>query len=136
VSLGDLAALYAICVVVFFMLDLVWLATATPRLYRPRLGDLLDPKPKLGVAAIFYLAYVVGVVALAVVPGLDQGSVVVALWHGALFGFLAYATYDLTNLATIRNWPWQISVVDMAWGTILNSLVAVAGYYAGVWLDM
>ena len=98
--------------------------------------DLLAKQPKLGVAAAFYLLYVVGIVALAIVPGLQEGSVVGALWRGALFGFLAYATYDLTNLSTIRDWPWQLSLIDMTWGTILNSVVAVAGYYGGRWLGL
>ena len=135
-SFGKLAALYGICVAVFFALDFVWLSTATTRVYQPFLGDLLAKTPRLGVAAAFYLLYVVGIVALAVVPGLQQGSVVTALWRGALFGLLAYATYDLTNLSTIRDWPWQVSVIDMVWGTTLNSLVAVAGFYAGRWLGL
>jgi uncharacterized membrane protein len=136
VSFGKLAALWAICTVVFFALDFAWLSTATSRIYQPYLGDLLAEKPNLGVAAVFYLFYVVGVVALVVVPALQEGNVVGALWRGALFGFLAYATYDLTNLATIRDWPWQISVIDMVWGTTLNSLVAIAGFYAGRWLGL
>ena len=135
-TFGKLAALYAITTVVFFALDFVWLSTATSRIYAPYLGDLLSKTPKLGVAAAFYLFYVVGILALAVVPGLREGAMVGALWRGALFGLLAYATYDLTNLATIRDWPWQVSVIDMIWGTSLNSVVAVAGYYAGRWLGI
>ena len=135
-SFGKLAALYGISVVVFFAIDFVWLSTATSRIYKPYLGDLLADQPKLGVAAGFYLLYVVGILALAVIPGLQEGSVVGALWRGALFGFLAYATYDLSNLATIRDWPWQVSAIDMVWGTTLNSAVAVASYYAGVWLGL
>ena len=133
---GKLIALYGICIAVFFALDFTWLTTTMTRIYQPMLGDLLAKQPKLGVAAAFYLLYVVGIVALAIVPGLQEGSVVGALWRGALFGFLAYATYDLTNLATIRDWPWQLSVIDMTWGTVLNSLVAVAGYYGGRWLGL
>ena len=135
-SFGKLAALYAICVAVFFALDFAWLSTATTSIYQRYLGDLLAKQPRLGVAAAFYLLYVVGIVALAVVPGLREGSMVGALWRGALFGLLAYATYDLTNLSTIRDWPWQVSVIDMIWGTTLNSLVAVAGYLAGRWLGL
>ena len=135
-SFGRIAALYGICVVVFFALDFAWLSTATARLYKPMLGDLLSDQPKLGIAAVFYLAYVVGIVALAVVPALREGDVVGALWRGALFGFLAYATYDLTNLSTIRDWPWQISAIDLAWGTTVNTLVAVAGFYAGRMLGL
>lgn len=135
-SVGKLIALYGICVAVFFALDFTWLSIATTRIYQPMLGELLAKQPKVAVAAAFYLLYVVGVVALAVVPGLREGSVVGALWRGALFGLLAYATYDLTNLSTIREWPWQVSVIDMAWGTTLNSLVAIAGFYGGRMLGL
>jgi uncharacterized membrane protein len=74
---------------------------------------------------------VIGVVALAVMPGLREGAVLAALWRGALFGLLAYATYDLTNLATLQGWPWELAVVDMIWGTVLTGTVSVIGYYAG-----
>ncbi|TLM98346.1 MAG: DUF2177 family protein [Actinobacteria bacterium] len=133
---GKLLALYGITTAAFFAMDFVWLSTATSRIYKPYLGDLLAPQPKLGVAAGFYLVYVVGILALAVVPGLREGSMVAALWRGALFGLLAYATYDLTNLATIRDWPWQVSAIDMVWGLTLNSVVTVVGYYAGRWLGV
>jgi uncharacterized membrane protein len=126
-----LIALYGICAAVFFAIDFVWLSTATERIYRPYLGDLLADQPRIGVAAAFYLVYVVGILALAVVPGLQEGALVGALWRGALFGFLAYATYDLTNLATIEGWPWQVSAIDIVWGTALNTAVAAAGYIAG-----
>lgn len=133
---GKYLALYAITTAVFFALDFVWLSTATSRIYQPYLGDLLSPKPNLPVAAAFYLVYVVGVLALAVVPGLREGAIAGALWRGALFGLLAYATYDLTNLATIQGWAWQVSVIDMVWGTTLNTLVAGAGFLAGRWLGI
>ena len=133
-SFGKLAALYGICTAVFFALDFAWLSVSTERLYKPMLAGLLSEQPKLGVAAAFYLLYVVGIIALAVLPGVRQGSAVAALWRGALLGLLAYATYDLTNLSTIRDWPWQISAIDLAWGTTVSSLVAVAGFYAAKWL--
>jgi uncharacterized membrane protein len=132
-SFSRVAALYGVCIVAFFALDFVWLSQATPRIYKPALGSLLSEQPKLGVAAVFYLLYVVGVVVFAVVPALQQGNVVEALWRGALFGFLAYATYDLTNLATLRDFPWRIAAIDMVWGTVLNTAVAAVGYYAGVY---
>ncbi len=133
---GKLVALYAITTLVFFALDFIWLSTATSRIYQPYLGDLLSPTPNLAVAGVFYLFYVVGLLALAVVPGLKEGLLVGALWRGALFGLLAYATYDLTNLATIQGWAWQVSVIDMIWGTTLNTVVAGAGYFAGRWLGL
>jgi uncharacterized membrane protein len=135
-NLGKMAALYGITAAAFFALDFVWLSTATSRIYKPMLGDLLAEKPQLAVAAVFYLIYVVGILVFAVLPGLQDGAVLGALWRGALFGLLAYATYDLTNMSTLRDWPWQISVIDMVWGTTLNGLVAVAGFYAGRWLGM
>lgn len=133
---GKLVALYGITTLVFFAIDFVWLSTATSRIYQPYLGDLLSPKPNLPVAAAFYLFYVVGILALAVIPGLKEGALMGALWRGALFGLLAYATYDLTNLATIQGWPWQVSVIDMIWGTALNTAVAAAGFFAGRWLGL
>ena len=133
---GKLVALYGITTLVFFAIDFVWLSTATSRIYQPYLGDLLSPKPNLPVAAVFYLFYVVGILALAVIPGLQEGALMGAVWRGALFGLLAYATYDLTNLATIQGWPWQVSVIDMIWGTALNTVVAAAGYFAGRWLGL
>lgn len=135
-SFAKLAGLYVISAIVFFAIDLVWLTFATKRIYQPYLGSLLAESPKLGVAAGFYLLYVVGVLALAVVPGLREGALVGALWRGALLGALAYATYDLTNLATIQGWAWQVSVIDIVWGTMLTGVVSVAGYVAGRWLGL
>lgn len=130
-SVGKLALLYLASVVAFFAIDLVWLSTMTSRLYQPRLSHLLAAEPRLAVAAGFYLLYVAGVVALAVLPGLQQGSLVAALWRGALLGLIAYATYDLTNLATLRDWPLDITVIDLVWGTTLTGAVSAIGYYAG-----
>ena len=133
---GRWIGLYIACAVTFFALDFVWISIATPRLYKPYLGSLLAEKPNLGVATAFYLIYVVGLILLAVLPGLRGGSLVGAVWRGALLGLLAYATYDLTNLATIQGWAWQVSAADLVWGTALNATVAAAGYLAGLWLGL
>lgn len=133
---SKLIYLYLLTMVVFFALDFVWLSTATSRIYKPYLGDLLAEKPNLPVAAAFYLFYVVGILALAVVPALSNGNVWEAVWRAALFGALAYGTYDLTNLATIKGWAWQVSAIDIVWGTALNSVVAAASYHIGVWLGL
>ncbi len=130
-SLGKMLLLYGACVVAFFMIDLVWLSTMTSRFYKPRLGALLAENPRLGVAAGFYLLYVVGIVVFAVVPALREGGAATALWRGALFGLLAYATYDLTNLSTIEGWPWDLTIVDLVWGTTITGAVSFIGYYAG-----
>jgi len=130
-SAGKLLIVYGASIAAFFAVDLVWLLTATPRIYKPRLGDLLAEQPKLAVAAGFNLLYVVAVVALAVVPGLREEALTGALWRGALLGLIAYATYDLTNLATIRDWPWQIAAIDIVWGTALTTVVTAVGYFVG-----
>lgn len=134
--LSKLIYLYLLTTAVFFAIDLVWLSTATSRIYKPYLGDLLAEKPNLPVAGLFYLVYVVGILALVVVPALNSGNVWEAVWRAALFGALAYGTYDLTNLATIKGWPWQIAVIDIIWGTALNTAVGTASYYIGMWLGL
>ncbi len=128
------AGLYGLTAVVFFAIDLVWLSTATSRIYQPRVGDLLLDKPNLPVAALFYLLYVVGVLFLASLPGYEKASLTDAVMRGAVFGLLAYGTYDLTNLATLKGWAWQITVIDMVWGTVLTGFVAGAGYAIARWL--
>ena len=91
----------------------------TSRFYRPAMGELLADKPRLGVAVAFYLLYVAGLLVLAVIPAVERGSLPRAAMLGAIAGLLAYGTYDLTNHATLRGWPWQITLVDMVWGTLL-----------------
>ncbi|MBN2248056.1 MAG: DUF2177 family protein [Coriobacteriia bacterium] len=135
-SLTKLAMLYVITTVAFFVVDLVWLSTATKRIYEPYIGHLLSSSPKLAVAAGFYLLYVVGVLALASIPGLREGALLGALWRGALLGLLAYGTYDLTNLATLEGWAWQVTVIDLIWGTAVTSFAATVGYFAGRWLGL
>jgi len=110
--------------VLFLAADMVWLGTMTGRFYRPVLGDLLLAKPNLLPAAVFYLSYPVGLVIFAVMPGLRGGGVTQAAIWGALFGLFTYATYDLTNQATLRNWSSVLTVVDVAWGTILGAFAA------------
>lgn len=126
--------LYGLTTAVFFGIDLVWLTTATGLVYKPYIGDLMLEKPNLPVAAAFYLLYVVGVLVLASLPGYEKGSITVAITRGALFGLLAYATYDLTNLATLKGWAWQVSAIDLVWGTTLTGTVAAAGYLFARWL--
>lgn len=125
---------YVATAVVFFGLDFVWLGQMQAVLYRPRLGAMLLDKPNLPVAAVFYLLYVVGVVAFAVLPAAEQGSWVRALGNGALLGLVAYGTYDMTNLATLAGWSVVVSVADMAWGVVLTGVAATAGYGVMRWL--
>jgi len=130
------AELYGLTAIVFFAFDFVWLSTATSRIYKPYVGDLLLDKPNMPVAAAFYLLYVVGVLFLATLPGYDKGSISDAFLRGAVLGLLAYGTYDLTNLATLKGWAWQVSVIDMVWGTLLTGTVAAIGYLFARWLQV
>lgn len=114
----------------FLAFDAIWLGYMTSRFYRPALGDLLADKPRLGVAVVFYLLYVAGLLLLAVIPAVERGSLARAAMVGAITGLMAYGTYDLTNHATLRGWPWQVTLVDMTWGTFLSSVAACAGYLA------
>lgn len=119
---------YVATAVVFFALDFVWLGTVANRFYRGQLGPLMAEQVNIPVAAAFYALYVVGLVIFSVAPALATGSWKTALLYGALFGFFAYATYDLTNLATLRDWPPMLSVVDLIWGTALSGTAATLGY--------
>jgi len=123
-----LVFLYGATGAVFWPLDLLWLGIVAKDLYRSRLGDMLLPQPNLAAAAAFYLIYVVGIVVFAGRPALASDSWLTALGLGMLFGFLAYATYDLTNLATLKDWPLALSLVDMAWGAVLTGTAAALGF--------
>ena len=111
------------------VLDAIWLTQAGPRLYRPAIGELLAPKPDMRAAIAFYLIYVAGIVFLAVAPALRDGSMMRATVAGAALGLVAYATYDLTNQATLRVWPLHVTLIDIAWGTALTAIAAASGYW-------
>ena len=110
----------------FGMLDAVWLSLMGPRLYRPTLGNILLTNVNLPAAIAFYLIYPIGILVFATLPALKAGSVGPALMYGALFGLLAYATYDLTNQATLRNWTLQLTLADMAWGSVASAVASTA----------
>ncbi|MFT4912194.1 MAG: putative membrane protein [Brevundimonas sp.] len=113
----------------FAAIDAVWLTTMTDRFYKPLLGPLLAPEPDLKVAVIFYLVSIFGTVFLAVLPALKAGSWRRATLNGAVLGFVAYATYDLTNQATLVQWSTQLTIVDLCWGTVLTAVSATGGYF-------
>ena len=121
-------AAYGFTATVFLVIDLIWLSQIAKAFYFERLGDLLLDKPNLAAAAAFYAIYVVGIIIFSVAPALRADSATSALTYGALFGFFAYATYDMTNYATLRNWPLEVSLVDIAWGTCLTGVSALIGY--------
>ncbi len=125
---------YIASLIVFGALDAIWLTTMTSRIYRPVLGDILLSDLRIAPALAFYLLYPVGLVVFAAMPALRAGSAGTALAHGALFGLIAYATYDLTNYATLRSWTLQITLIDLAYGTVVAALTALAAYQAARWV--
>lgn len=126
------ALAYAGAAVVFLAADLVWLGTIAKDLYRSQMGHLLAAEFRLGPAALFYLMYVAGVVYFAVNPALASGRSLDAIVPGAILGFLAYGTYDFTNWAVMRDWPVGLTFIDLAWGTALTALAAVAGAFVAL----
>lgn len=120
--------LYVCSALAMLPLDALWLGTVGRTFYKRELGDLLLDRPAWGAALAFYLLYPIGVVVFAQTPALRDGSWLTALAMGALFGLLAYATYDLSNLATIRGFTTAVALLDMAWGAVLTALVAAIGF--------
>ena len=120
---------YFISGIVFLGLDAVWLSVMGTPLYRAQLGNLVLEKFLLAPAIVFYLAYPVGIAVFAVGPGLQAASGAVAFGYGVLFGFLAYVTYNLTNMATVRGWSSLVTVADIGWGSAATGAAALAGYW-------
>lgn len=124
-----LAGLFA-----FLLIDFIWLKYVALGFYRSNIGHLMLDKPNLAIAGLFYLVYVLGVVILAVNPALEKGQWTTAVIYGGLLGLVAYGTYDITNLATLKSWPPIVSIVDMIWGTVLTASVATISYFVTVGL--
>ena len=120
---------YVAALLTFLSADMAWLGTMAPRFYRPTLGDIAISGVNLPPAMVFYAAYPVGLLIFATNPALKSGSITTAVVYGALFGFFTYATYDLTNYATLRNWTLQLTLVDVAWGTILAAITSVVIFW-------
>lgn len=119
--------------VVMIALDMLWLGVVAKPIYRQGIGHLMADKPNVAVAVMFYLLYAIGVVIFAVAPSDTAASWEGAVLMGALFGFFAYATYDLTNLATLRDWPVRLSMIDIVWGTVVSAASAAGGKAALDW---
>lgn len=131
--LTNISVAYVATAVAFFGLDFVWLSTISTTFYKSRIGALLLDQPNFGVAGVFYLFYVAGILYFAVLPALNGGGWTTALISGALLGLFAYGTYDMTNLATLKGWSVPVSIVDMAWGTALTATASCFGYLATAW---
>ena len=121
--------LYAIALPVFFAIDIVWIGFVAKDFYRQQIGYLLRSDVNWVAAIIFYLLFIVGLVFFVISPAVEKGSWAYALLVGALFGLVCYATYDLTNLATTKDWPLLLTIVDLAWGAVLAASVSTVTYF-------
>jgi uncharacterized membrane protein len=121
--------LYLIALPVFLAIDMVWLTVVAKNFYAKHLGYLMAKSPNLIAAFIFYLIFIAGLIFFVITPALDKRMWMHALLAGAFFGLVTYATYDLTNLATVRDWPLIITVIDLIWGTVLSASVSVISYF-------
>jgi len=126
-------AAYAGTAIVMVALDMLWLGVIAKSMYQQGIGHLMTDEPNVGVAVVFYLLYALGVMIFAVSPQHNGSSWAMTLTMGALFGFFAYATYDLTNLATLRDWPLRLSLIDIGWGTLVSAVSAAGGKAALDW---
>ncbi len=124
--------LYAITLPVFFAIDMVWLGLISKNLYQRELGYLMKANVNWAAGLLFYLLFIVGLVVFVITPALQSHSWMTAVMLGALLGLISYATYDLTNLATVKDWPLLITVIDLIWGTVLSASVSVISYLIAV----
>ncbi len=123
--------LYLVTFLSFLAIDSLWLGLAAPKFYRSQIGFIMAEDPNLIAAGVFYLLFIAGLVFFVVQPGVSDHSLLQAVARGAWFGLVTYATYDLTNLATLAGWPILLTVVDMLWGTTLTALVTLVSVWVG-----
>lgn len=125
----DFLITYLITLVVFFVIDIAWLGLVAKNFYKKQIGFLMRDKTNWIAALIFYFIFILGLVFFVIDPALQSESMLEALLRGLFFGFITYATYDLTNLATLDKWPIKVTIVDLIWGTTLGGLVSVISYF-------
>jgi uncharacterized membrane protein len=125
-----IAIRFAVVLLVLIVGDAAWLSYFARAMFRPVLGDILLDTPRWSAAVLFYLIYAAGVMVFPLAMGLHKDSLGTAILYGALFGFLAYVTYDLTNLATIKSWTVPLALIDMGWGALLTAAATAAGFAA------
>ena len=131
---GFYIKLYLVTLLAFFAIDILWMGVVARRFYGKYLAYLMAPNTKWLAAVLFYLLFIAGLLVFVVLPGLQAASLSKTLLLAAFFGLVTYATYDLTNLATVKDWPILVTVVDLLWGTTLSVLVSLVAFFAGRWL--
>ena len=119
---------YLLAAGLFVAIDAIWLTAMSKRFYAKYLKGFLAPKPNFAAAGVFYAIYILAIVVFVLNPGLEGDSLGFVAGHGALLGLAMYATYDLTNQATLKNWPTVLTIVDMAWGTIVTAAVSILAF--------
>ncbi len=121
--------LYAVTFPVFFLIDIAWLGLIAKNFYSKHLGFIMSPTPNWAAALIFYLLFIAGIILFVISPALEKNSWTHALIFGLLFGLMTYATYDLTNLATLKNWPLIVTIIDLVWGMSISSSVSIITFF-------
>jgi uncharacterized membrane protein len=127
----QMLVVYLITLAVFFLIDMIWLGVVAKGFYRRHLGPMLSPKVNWAAAILFYLLFIVGLLVFVIKPALISGEPLKALFFGALLGLISYATYDLSNLATLKDWPLVVTVVDLIWGSVLGGAVSFLSVLLG-----
>lgn len=121
--------MYFTALAVFFTIDMIWLALVAKDVYRREIGFMMSNKPNWLAAIVFYLIFIAGIVFFVINPAIEKDSWTYALFVGLFFGFITYATYDLTNLATLKDWPIKITIIDLIWGSCLGGSVSLITYF-------
>ncbi|PLX20831.1 DUF2177 domain-containing protein [Candidatus Parcubacteria bacterium] len=122
--------MYLITVPIFFAIDLLWLGVIAKGVYQKYIGHLMRETPNWPVAIVFYLLFIVGMIIFVINPAIQKDSWTYALAYGAMFGFFTYMTFDLTNWAVLKDWPWEIVIIDIIWGTSLSAIVSLVSFFA------
>lgn len=126
--------LYLLTIPVFFLIDMVWLGWVAKKFYQNNIGHLMAEDVNWKPAFVFYLLYIIGIIFFAVLPAFEKEDWQTALLYGVLYGFFTYATYDLTNWATLKDWSVKVVFVDIGWGMFLCGVVATVSFFIGKWL--
>lgn len=129
--MGNYILLYLIVLAAFFLIDMIWLGLVARKFYREQLGYIMLDKINWPAAILFYLLFIAGLVYFVIRPALGQDCWFNAFLNGAFFGLICYATYDLSNLATLKNWPLKVTIADLIWGSVLCGVLSIIGFFAG-----